>query len=58
MDGTYAYIYDSGTAPAEQVSLAGGTITYLVTDSLAVGTRHGEFVWCPDWYHQRAGSCF
>jgi RHS repeat-associated protein len=34
MDGTSAYIYDGGTAPAEQLSLASGTITYLNTDSL------------------------
>jgi RHS repeat-associated protein len=34
MDGNNAYIYDGGTAPAEQVSLSAGTITYLVTDSL------------------------
>ncbi|MGO8956657.1 MAG: phage tail tip lysozyme [Streptosporangiaceae bacterium] len=34
MDSASAYIYTSGTAPAEQVSLATGTITYLVTDSL------------------------
>jgi hypothetical protein len=26
MDGTNAYIYDGGTAPAEQVSLSAGTI--------------------------------
>jgi len=34
MDGTNAYIYDGGLAPAEQVSLSGGTITYLDTDAL------------------------
>jgi RHS repeat-associated protein len=34
MDGTNAYIYDGGLAPAEQVSLAAGTITYLVSDAL------------------------
>jgi RHS repeat-associated protein len=34
MDSTYAYIYDGGNAPTEQVSLSAGTITYLVTDSL------------------------
>ncbi len=34
MDGTSAYIYDGGLAPAEQVNLATGTITYLITDSL------------------------
>ncbi|HEY1620069.1 MAG TPA: RHS repeat-associated core domain-containing protein [Streptosporangiaceae bacterium] len=33
-DSTNAYIYDGGLAPAEQVNLATGTITYLVTDSL------------------------
>lgn len=34
MDGTNAYIYASGVAPAEQVNLATGAVTYLVTDSL------------------------
>jgi trimeric autotransporter adhesin len=34
MDGTSAYIYAGGQAPAEQVNLSAGTITYLVTDSL------------------------
>jgi RHS repeat-associated protein len=34
MDGTNAYIYTTGNAPAEQVSLATGTVTYLVTDLL------------------------
>jgi RHS repeat-associated protein len=34
MDSTNAYIYNGGLAPAEQVNLATGTITYLVTDSL------------------------
>ncbi len=34
MDATSAYIYDGGLAPAEQVNLATGTITYLITDSL------------------------
>ncbi|MBO0830797.1 MAG: RHS repeat-associated core domain-containing protein [Actinobacteria bacterium] len=34
MDGTNAYIYDGALAPAEQVSLSTGTITYLVTDFL------------------------
>jgi RHS repeat-associated protein len=34
MDSASAYIYTSGTAPAEQVNLATGTITYLVADSL------------------------
>jgi RHS repeat-associated protein len=34
MDGTNAYIYDGGQAPAEQVNLSTGGITYLVTDSL------------------------
>ena len=34
MDSASAYIYAGGTAPAEQVSLADGTITYLSTDTL------------------------
>ncbi|HET9895023.1 MAG TPA: RHS repeat-associated core domain-containing protein [Streptosporangiaceae bacterium] len=34
MDSTDAYIYAFGLAPAEQVNLSTGTITYLVTDSL------------------------
>ena len=34
MDGTNAYIYAGGDAPAEQVSLTTGTPVYLVTDSL------------------------
>ncbi len=34
MDSANAYIYDSDPAPAEQVSLATGTITYLVSDQL------------------------
>lgn len=34
MDSGNAYIYTSGVAPAEQVSLATGAVTYLVTDSL------------------------
>lgn len=34
MDGANAYIYASGTAPAEQVSLSAGTINYLIADSL------------------------
>jgi RHS repeat-associated protein len=35
MDSANAYIYSGGTAPpAEQVNLATGAITYLVTDSL------------------------
>jgi RHS repeat-associated protein len=34
MDGTNAYIYAGGQAPAEQVNLTNGAITYLVTDSL------------------------
>jgi RHS repeat-associated protein len=34
MDGTNAYIYDGGIAPAEQVNLSAGTITYLSTDAL------------------------
>jgi RHS repeat-associated protein len=34
MDSGNAYIYTGGTAPAEQVNLATGSVTYLVTDSL------------------------
>jgi len=34
MDSGNAYIYTSGTAPAEQVNLSTGAITYLVTDTL------------------------
>jgi RHS repeat-associated protein len=34
MDSANAYIYGSGAAPAEQVNLATGAITYLVADSL------------------------
>ena len=34
MDSTYAYIYASGTAPAEQVNLSTGVATYLLADSL------------------------
>jgi RHS repeat-associated protein len=34
MDSTNAYIYAGGTAPAEQVSLASGAVTYLSTDAL------------------------
>jgi hypothetical protein len=34
MDGTNAYIYDGGSAPAEQVNLSTGTATYRVTDAL------------------------
>jgi RHS repeat-associated protein len=34
MDGANAYIYTAGTAPAEQVNLSTGAVTYLVTDSL------------------------
>jgi RHS repeat-associated protein len=34
MDNGNAYIYGDGLAPVEQVSLSGGTATYLVTDSL------------------------
>jgi RHS repeat-associated protein len=34
MDGTNAYVYTGGTAPAEQVNLLTGTITYLVADLL------------------------
>ncbi len=34
MDSARAYIYAGGTAPAEQVGLSSGTITYLVADGL------------------------
>jgi RHS repeat-associated protein len=34
MDSANAYIYTRGTAPAEQVNLSTGSVTYLVTDSL------------------------
>ena len=34
MDGTNAYVYAAADVPAEQVSLANGTVTYLVTDPL------------------------
>jgi RHS repeat-associated protein len=34
MDSGNAYIYADGVAPAEQVNLSTGSITYLVTDSL------------------------
>ena len=34
MDSTNAYIYDGGLAPAEQVNLSTGTVTYLMTDLL------------------------
>jgi RHS repeat-associated protein len=34
MDSGNAYIYGDGLAPAEQVNLATGVVTYLVTDSL------------------------
>jgi RHS repeat-associated protein len=34
MDSANAYIYTSGVAPAEQVNVATGAVTYLVTDSL------------------------
>jgi len=34
MDSTSAYIYGTGAAPIEQVNLATGTATYLVTDAL------------------------
>ncbi len=34
MDAKNAYIYAGGTAPAEQVSLSAGAITYLTADSL------------------------
>jgi RHS repeat-associated protein len=33
-DSTNAYIYADGAAPAEQVNLSSGIVTYLVTDSL------------------------
>jgi hypothetical protein len=37
MDSTSAYIiYAKGLAPAEQVNLSTGAITYLVTDSLSL----------------------
>lgn len=32
MDGTSTYIYNSGTAPAEQVNLVTGAVTYLVAE--------------------------
>jgi trimeric autotransporter adhesin len=34
MDSTNAYIYTNGAAPAEQVNLSTGAVTYLVTDRL------------------------
>jgi RHS repeat-associated protein len=34
MDSANAYIYAGGTAPAEQVSLSAGTVSYLTADSL------------------------
>jgi RHS repeat-associated protein len=34
MDSTNAYIYGTGVAPAEQVNLSTGAISYLTTDSL------------------------
>jgi RHS repeat-associated protein len=34
MDSANAYIYDGGGTPAEQVSLATGAVTYLVSDAL------------------------
>ncbi len=34
MDAKNAYIYAGGTAPAEQVSLSAGAITYLTADAL------------------------
>jgi RHS repeat-associated protein len=34
MDSSNAYIYATSLAPAEQVNLATGTVTYLLTDSL------------------------
>ena len=33
-DSTNAYIYTGATAPAEQVNLTNGNVTYLITDSL------------------------
>lgn len=34
MDSTNAYVYVTGLAPAEQVNLSTGTVTYLISDSL------------------------
>jgi RHS repeat-associated protein len=34
MDGTNAYVYASDTAPAEQINLVTGALTYLVRDAL------------------------
>jgi RHS repeat-associated protein len=34
MDSQNAYIYGSGTAPDEEISLATGTVTYLIADAL------------------------
>jgi YD repeat-containing protein len=34
MDGTNAYIYAGGNAPSEQVNLATGAVSYLVSDAL------------------------
>jgi RHS repeat-associated protein len=34
MDSTNAYVFAGGSAPAEQVNLSTGTVTYLVSDSL------------------------
>lgn len=34
MDSDNAYLYTAGTTPAEQVNLATGSVTYLITDSL------------------------
>ncbi|HVB45079.1 MAG TPA: RHS repeat-associated core domain-containing protein [Streptosporangiaceae bacterium] len=44
MDSASAYIYAGGNAPAEQVNLATGAVTYLVTDSLGSvrGTVNGS----------------
>jgi RHS repeat-associated protein len=34
MDGTNAYVYTTGIAPAEQINLTTGTVTYLTADRL------------------------
>jgi RHS repeat-associated protein len=39
MDSTNAYIYDGGAAPVEQVNLATGAVSYLISDS--VGSVRG-----------------
>ncbi len=39
MDSANAYVYTNGVSPAEQVNLATGTVTYLVTD--LVGSVRG-----------------